>query len=318
MAVPVVDFKDVLSCLDVSTCPQVQEIHSAFTTVGFVFITNHGIRRPLVDEAFSVAKKFFELPHESKKKYSRTSTSGNNGYIEMEQEDIDPTKPGDLKEAFNICSPTECVYPDDEVSDFKPVMTEILGTSRTLALKILEVMGHALKLQDPQFFVKNHQNLSNTTIPSYTTARVLYYPPLPSPAAVKPGQLRCGEHVDYGSITLLFQDPSGGLQVKQSNGSYIDVPYKSDAVLVNLGALMQNWTSDTYIASPHRVLNPINDTLWNSSRQSMAIFIHPDNDSLIECIDGSNKYPPVTAYEDSYRRLFVTYEKYDKTNETQS
>ncbi|XP_019857326.1 PREDICTED: uncharacterized protein LOC100636424 isoform X2 [Amphimedon queenslandica] len=192
---------------------KVQEIHSAFTTVGFVFITNHGIRRPLVDEAFSVAKKFFELPHESKKKYSRTSTSGNNGYIEMEQEDIDPTKPGDLKEAFNICSPTECVYPDDEVSDFKPVMTEILGTSRTLALKILEVMGHALKLQDPQFFVKNHQNLSNTTIPSYTTARVLYYPPLPSPAAVKPGQLRCGEHVDYGSITLLFQDPSGGLQI---------------------------------------------------------------------------------------------------------
>ena len=50
----------------------------------------------------------------------------------------------------------------------------------------------------------------------------------------------------------------------------------------------------------------------------MAIFIHPDNDSLIESIDGSNKYPPVTAYEDAYRRLFVTYEKYyDTTNETQ-
>ena len=40
-----------------------------------------------VDGAFSVAKKFFELPHESKKKYSRTSSSGNNGYIEMEQEE---------------------------------------------------------------------------------------------------------------------------------------------------------------------------------------------------------------------------------------
>ena len=30
---------------------------------------------------------------------------------------------------------------------------------------------------------------------------------------VKPNQIRCGEHSDYGSITLLFQDDVGGLQV---------------------------------------------------------------------------------------------------------
>ena len=33
---------------------------------------------------------------------------------------------------------------------------------------------------------------------------------------VKEGQLRCGEHSDYGSITLLFQDSIGGLEVGQS------------------------------------------------------------------------------------------------------
>ena len=48
---------------------------------------------------------------------------------------------------------------------------------------------------------------------SYTVMRVLYYPPLPPSSEIKPGQIRCGEHVDYGSITLLFQDPNGGLQV---------------------------------------------------------------------------------------------------------
>jgi len=31
---------------------------------------------------------------------------------------------------------------------------------------------------------------------------------------VKPNQIRCGEHSDYGSITLLFQDDVGGLQVE--------------------------------------------------------------------------------------------------------
>ena len=48
---------------------------------------------------------------------------------------------------------------------------------------------------------------------SLTTLRLLHYPPLPPDTEIKLGQLRCGEHVDYGSITLLFQDPNGGLQV---------------------------------------------------------------------------------------------------------
>ncbi len=30
---------------------------------------------------------------------------------------------------------------------------------------------------------------------------------------LKAGQVRCGEHSDYGSITLLFQDGVGGLEV---------------------------------------------------------------------------------------------------------
>ena len=46
--IPVVDFKDINSNPDLSQCPQVEEINSAFTSVGFVFIKNHGIDRKLV------------------------------------------------------------------------------------------------------------------------------------------------------------------------------------------------------------------------------------------------------------------------------
>ncbi len=49
---------------------------------------------------------------------------------------------------------------------------------------------------------------------NYTALRTLYYPSIPSSMEVKPGQLRCGEHVDFGSFTLLFQDLNGGLQVR--------------------------------------------------------------------------------------------------------
>jgi len=34
------------------------------------------------------------------------------------------------------------------------------------------------------------------------------------PSQIKPGQIRCGEHTDYGGITLLIQDDVGGLEVR--------------------------------------------------------------------------------------------------------
>ena len=46
-----------------------------------------------------------------------------------------------------------------------------------------------------------------------TTLRLLHYPCLPDDKIIKPGQIRCGEHTDYGSITLLFQDNMPGLEV---------------------------------------------------------------------------------------------------------
>ena len=104
----------------------------------------------------------------------------------------------------------------------------------------------------------------------------------------------------------------------------------SDAILVNLGALMQQWTSDKYLATvslltqyivysepteylqPHRVLLPDNEIGWRTVRQSLAFFVHPDNDVMVECIDGSNKYPPISAREDTDRRLAVTYAAFAK------
>ena len=49
MSIPVVDIAEVLSCSErLDSCDAVQKLHSAFTTVGFVFIRNHGIDRKLV------------------------------------------------------------------------------------------------------------------------------------------------------------------------------------------------------------------------------------------------------------------------------
>jgi isopenicillin N synthase-like dioxygenase len=55
------------------------------------------------------------------------------------------------------------------------------------------------------------------------TLRLLHYPPAPKAVFAKNKlQVRAGEHTDYGSITLLFQDQRGGLQVKSPKGTFVD------------------------------------------------------------------------------------------------
>ena len=59
---------------------------------------------------------------------------------------------------------------------------------------------------------------------------------------------------------------------------------------------------------PHRVLLPEKESEKGSVRQSLAFFCHPDNTVVVECVDGSNKYPPVRADEDCWNRLNKTYQ----------
>lgn len=124
------------------------------------------------------------------------------------------------------------------------------------------------------------------------------------------------------------------VQVRSRWGDYVNIPVIPGAVLVNVGDLMQRWTNDQFVSSvsqrlcssslrprdfidklitgslnrqPHRVLlPPAGDT---STRQSLAFFLHPDDEAVISCCDGSDSYPPIKSstylkqrFADSYGR----------------
>lgn len=55
----------------------------------------------------------------------------------------------------------------------------------------------------------------------------------------------------------------------------------------------------------HRVLLPPAGD--RQTRQSMAFFLHPDDDAEIRCCDGSDKYPPVSSGEYLRQRLRASY-----------
>ena len=86
------------------------------------------------------------------------------------------------------------------------------------------------------------------------TLRLLHYPPLST--APKPGQIRAGAHSDYGTLTLLFQDEVGGLEVLSTQGEWMAAPAIPGAVLINTGDLTQRWSNNVFRSTKHRVALP--------------------------------------------------------------
>jgi len=54
-----------------------------------------------------------------------------------------------------------------------------------------------------------------------------------------------GAHTDFGSITLLFQDDCGGLEVEVPDepGTFIPATPVEGALVMNIGDIMMRWTN---------------------------------------------------------------------------
>ncbi|CAN1312120.1 1-aminocyclopropane-1-carboxylate oxidase homolog 1 [Linum perenne] len=75
-----------------------------------------------------------------------------------------------------------------------------------------------------------------------------YYPPCPQPELA----LGCVHHTDIDFLTVILQDQVGGLQVLRHN-SWIDVPCLPEAMVVNIGDMLQLISNDKFISALHRV-----------------------------------------------------------------
>ncbi|MFV0306996.1 MAG: isopenicillin N synthase family dioxygenase [Desertimonas sp.] len=81
------------------------------------------------------------------------------------------------------------------------------------------------------------------------------------------------QHIDHGLLTLLAQEPGGGLEVQGPRG-WIDVPADFDELVVIVGGLLERMTKGLYRAAPHRVRNRT-----DHGRLSFPFFLDPDWDA---------------------------------------
>ncbi|OQV18944.1 hypothetical protein BV898_07003 [Hypsibius exemplaris] len=280
-----------------------------FRTVGFVYLKNHGVPEETIQGAFGSSQKFFELGTDTKKKYGRPpGTDVNSGYVPVGMERLNAFlenehKTVEIREAYNYLPFDKTKLPS-EVPQFDETLSTLFVESTRLARDIFECIALGLCLEKQDIFVSSHQLIGQRGNP--TTLRTLSYPPI-DPSAEDAAQLtRCGTHSDYGTITLLYQDEIGGLEVENRDDVFLPALPMPGTILVNVGDLLQRWTSDLLRSTRHRVTCN-NMQAIKKTRQSLAFFVHPDDNFTVKCLDGSDKYPPVSAGEYLQDRFKLTY-----------
>lgn len=109
----------------------------------------------------------------------------------------------------------------------------------------------ALGLGLPEIFFNSFCDKGDNTL------RLLHYPSAEEEVFKKTvGAVRAGAHTDYGSVTLLWQDMTGGLQVLSPEGVYVDATPIEGTVVINAGDLLSRWSNGVIQSTEHRVIQP--------------------------------------------------------------
>jgi isopenicillin N synthase-like dioxygenase len=158
----------------------------------------------------------------------------------------------DYKEGFDfwgIPAHDDATYPK-EIPGFKASVDDFRSSLVDLTKKVLRSFAIYLKLEDPDFFIKQHQAfLLDPTIVSQNIIRTNFYPKLDSSFETKEDTMRLTEHCDFGTVTFLFQDEVGGLEAKLANGEWAPVRPIKDSIVLNAGLMLEMWSGGLFPAT---------------------------------------------------------------------
>eukprot|EP00111_Clytia_hemisphaerica_P021990 TCONS_00064666-protein len=280
------------------------ELMDGFSKWGFIYLKGHPITEESIEKMFRDSEAFFKQPVEKKNEVLIDSSDTDYiiGYVPFKKETFDASKPFDLKEAFDYMHHMRPEMKSKVSPEFFELFKNFFTQCHDLTFLIFRLLAISLDLEDLEFFHKAHDKLGR--LGNTTLLRSLYYPAVER-SDILEEQSRCAEHTDYGTVTLLFQN-SGGLEVKSPSGDFIKAKVIPGTIVVNAADLMERWASGRIKSTPHRVTI---QTDMSKPRQCLAFFVSPDNDYLVECVDGSDKYEPINSYDYLDRRFKETLSK---------
>ncbi len=290
-----------------------RELDSAFGGIGFAYFANTPISVAQQDAIFAASRRFHALPDSEKRAISMNSY--HRGYMAPNTSVIQTssvakvTKPN-YSESFMFMHEVPETDPrfglplqgpnqwPASLPDFRDEVLAYQAAMQDFCFKLLKPISIALGLApdhlDPYF--------ERPT----TFLRLLHYPPQ---APDSPDDaFGSAPHTDYGFLTVLLQDMTGGLEVRRKDGAWLKATPIRGTYVVNVADMLSRWTNGRWQSTPHRVKN-----LSGGDRYSCPYFFDMDMDATVSCLpsctDGANppRFPPVLYGDYLLERLNKNY-----------
>jgi isopenicillin N synthase-like dioxygenase len=253
---------------------------------------------------FEQVKRFHEQPVE--KKLELKIDLNSTGYLPLRGNTLRTstiqtgTKPN-LNEAFFVKREMPADHPDvladrrfrganrwpPNLPGFRETVVDYCDTLERLVQKMVRLYARALDLPAEYFdgpFKECQYSL-----------RMTHYPHQDGPIEDEFG---LAPHTDTSFLTLLAPNDVPGLSIRTQSGKWIDAPAIEDAYVVNGGQMLQRWTNDVFLATPHRAINRS-----GGERYAIPFFCDSNIDWPIAAVPtcvGPDKPPkyPITWYTD--------------------
>ncbi len=252
---------------------QATDAHAQFARslkeTGFAVVVNHPIAPALIEQVQNEWLDYFTSSYD-KRAYIHSGEG--DGYYPP---DVSETAKGasikDLKEFFHIY-PEWGQYPAEVGRSALDLYAQATAVAKTL-------LGWVERNTPPDIAKLYSMPLSQMVHGSRRTLlRILRYPPLRGDEPV--GAVRAAAHEDINLITVLPAANEPGLQVKDSSGTWHDVPCDLGSLAINAGDMLQYASGGYFPSTTHRVVNPTGESAGRS-RVSMPLFLHPQDDVVL-------------------------------------
>lgn len=262
--------------------------------IGFFKIKNHGIAESDIEKMFQLNQRFMALPQEVKEARCPFDRDEIRGY-EYKAQVHPSTGTHDQKENLLIPARADSMndmWPSDidGLPEFEARSRAFMASCHALSLRVLGLLEHALGME-PGTFSRTHTLWSPM---GKCVFRMLHYPPIDNSEEYPDNVWRAGAHTDFSALTLLFQRPGEtGLECAsnplshRSDGiiRYTPVDPEAGCISCNIGDMLMKMSDGRLLSNLHRVRMPLAESAA-SSRYSMAFFLQPDGDTVVE----SKKY----------------------------
>lgn len=272
MRVPVVDIAALVTGAG-DPHQAAAEIGRACRDCGFFYVINHGVDADLQQRLEEASRQFFAQDLETKLQISMARGGRAwRGYFPVGGE-LTSGRP-DLKEGIYFGAELGSDHPlvragtplhgpnlfPLKIPRLREAVLDYIAAMTTLGHSLMRGISLSLGLSESYFA---DQYTSDPLI----LFRIFNYP---SSRSNGESEFGVGEHTDYGLLTILRQDRSGGLQVKIGS-RWVDADPIPDSFVCNVGDMLDRITRGEYLSAPHRVRN-----LTGRDRLSFAFFFDPN------------------------------------------